>query len=327
MERLLRQIAEGLFGPALDREGGPFQLDRVEIARNDWNRSYVISAYFHGCPPRNYEVEDQALLEISPRAHLTDGHSYLIDWLERQYSRMFEDVVLNREIRIQRDLLLEIQRTTNDRAVLQRATENYHRMVEHIRRHHVRRADRVVNPPLFVGLDRGAPEGDFTAVNWAQPIDADLLRVELPRQRNMTATEVRARQDAWEREYGPRLARSWQRLAERAFHMMGAGGDIGTEEAQARGLALLRENLTPKQRKQYDEHQWFEVVGSDSGKRYRIYHGRQMNIHELDKKGQHAGGVCFLPQGNLVAGDCMLAQKIALETNEKKALKIANRFL
>ena len=34
----------------------------------------------------------------------------------------------------------------------------------------------------------------------------------------------------------------------------------------------------------------------------------------------------FVPVGYLVAGDVMLAQKIALETNELSALAVANRF-
>ncbi len=36
---------------------------------------------------------------------------------------------------------------------------------------------------------------------------------------------------------------------------------------------------------------------------------------------------CFAPVGYLVAGDIMLAQKIALETNESGALAVANRIL
>jgi hypothetical protein len=37
-------------------------------------------------------------------------------------------------------------------------------------------------------------------------------------------------------------------------------------------------------------------------------------------------GWCFVPSGHLVAGDVMLAQKIALETNERAALVVANKF-
>jgi hypothetical protein len=35
---------------------------------------------------------------------------------------------------------------------------------------------------------------------------------------------------------------------------------------------------------------------------------------------------CFIPMGHLVPGDVMLAQKIALETEELAALEVANRF-
>jgi hypothetical protein len=34
----------------------------------------------------------------------------------------------------------------------------------------------------------------------------------------------------------------------------------------------------------------------------------------------------FVPMGDLVPGDVMLAQKIALETNERAALAVANKF-
>jgi len=37
-------------------------------------------------------------------------------------------------------------------------------------------------------------------------------------------------------------------------------------------------------------------------------------------------GWCFVPSGFLVPGDVMLAQKIALETDERGALGLANRF-
>ena len=48
--------------------------------------------------------------------------------------------------------------------------------------------------------------------------------------------------------------------------------------------------------------------------------------HELDEAGRPILGWCFLPKGCLVAGDVMLAQKIALETSEVDALKVALRF-
>ena len=95
----------------------------------------------------------------------------------------------------------------------------------------------------------------------------------------------------------------------------------------ARGLQLMRDWLSPDQRAQFDDSGTFEVVGCHSGKRYRIYRGTAQNVFELDEAGELKLGFCFTPYGNLVAGDAMLAQKIALETDESGALAVANRFL
>ena len=100
----------------------------------------------------------------------------------------------------------------------------------------------------------------------------------------------------------------------------------GYWEREARGLELLKEWLSPEQFAQYEAKSYFEVTGCHSGKRYRINHGTSMNIHELDGAGCPCVGWCFVPKGHLVAGDIMLAQKIALETDERGALAVANRF-
>jgi hypothetical protein len=71
---------------------------------------------------------------------------------------------------------------------------------------------------------------------------------------------------------------------------------------------------------------YFDVIGCDSGRRYRIRNGISMNIHEIDATGRVLGGWCFVPGNDLVPGDVMLAQKIALETDEGGALAVAKRF-
>jgi hypothetical protein len=101
----------------------------------------------------------------------------------------------------------------------------------------------------------------------------------------------------------------------------------GYGESEARGLELLKEWLSPEQVAQYNAKSYFEVTGCESGKRYRISHGISMNIHELDGAGCPCVGWCFAPKGYLVAGDVMLAQKNALETDERRALMVANKFL
>ena len=99
-----------------------------------------------------------------------------------------------------------------------------------------------------------------------------------------------------------------------------------TDARETRGITLLREWLSPMQRAQFDASKSFDVVGCDSGRRYRIHYGRVTNVHEIASAGQPVTGWCFVPSGHLVAGDVMLAQKIALETNERATLAVANRF-
>ena len=102
---------------------------------------------------------------------------------------------------------------------------------------------------------------------------------------------------------------------------------LAENTSDARGLRLMRRWLSPDQRAEFDDKGTFEVVGCNSGKRYRIYRGTAQNVFEIDGAGELKIGLCFTPHGNLVAGDAMLAQKIALETDENGALAVANTFL
>ncbi len=95
---------------------------------------------------------------------------------------------------------------------------------------------------------------------------------------------------------------------------------------KARGINLLRKWLSLEQQAQFHAFSHFDVIGCDTGTRYRIRHGAAPNVHEIDAAGRPIMGWCFVPSGPLVPGDVMLAQKIALETNERAALAVANRF-
>jgi hypothetical protein len=92
---------------------------------------------------------------------------------------------------------------------------------------------------------------------------------------------------------------------------------------ETRGMTLLREWLSQRSERSSTRR---NLSGCGSGRRYRIHYGRVTNVHEIDGAGQPVTGWCFVPSGGLVAGDVMLAQKIALETNEQAALAVANRF-
>jgi hypothetical protein len=102
--------------------------------------------------------------------------------------------------------------------------------------------------------------------------------------------------------------------------------DISQRRAvEEKGLVLLKQWLSPAQLAQYEKYGYFEVMGGDSGKRYRIRSTHQMNVDELDERGLRTVSYCFGPEGELPIGDVILAQKIALENNEQAALALANR--
>jgi hypothetical protein len=84
----------------------------------------------------------------------------------------------------------------------------------------------------------------------------------------------------------------------------GEGMQAASLQAEHEALALFRSWLSPGQSQQYNFHKHFEVIGSDTGTRYRIRHARMMNIDELDSAGNKVCEWCFLPAGNLAAEDC-----------------------
>jgi hypothetical protein len=96
---------------------------------------------------------------------------------------------------------------------------------------------------------------------------------------------------------------------------------------EGRSLRLLRQWLSPAQRAQFAEKGYFEVVGGETGKQYRIYAGASTNVCEVDERGRPKLGLCFRPVGELPIGDVMLSQKIALESRESGALAVARRFV
>jgi hypothetical protein len=67
-----------------------------------------------------------------------------------------------------------------------------------------------------------------------------------------------------------------------------------TSEAEQKAHALLRAWLSPEQAQQYNSQKHFDVIGSDTSTRYRIRHGRMVNIDQLDSAGtRSACGVWF----------------------------------
>ncbi len=106
--------------------------------------------------------------------------------------------------------------------------------------------------------------------------------------------------------------------------LYGIVGDANSPEVRAR--RLLRDWLSAEQLAQFNALCCFDVVGSHTARRYRIHYETAANIEQLDDTGKPQLKLCFVPKGSLVAGDVMLAQKIALETDELAALAVAHRF-
>jgi len=100
---------------------------------------------------------------------------------------------------------------------------------------------------------------------------------------------------------------------------------VSEKSPEAKGRTLLREWLTPAQRRQFAEQGFFDVVGGATRRRYRVQYGSVANVHEIDFEGKSGGILCFAPEGHLVPGDVMLARKIALEADELAALAVATR--
>ena len=114
------------------------------------------------------------------------------------------------------------------------------------------------------------------------------------------------------------------RLSRKLWTWLREAGPV--HEPERRGLTLMREWLSPSQREQYDTRGYFDVIGSHTGRRYRIRHGTATNIYELDEFDRPLTGWCFMPRDGLPAGDVMLTQKIALENDEQSVLAVAKTF-
>ena len=141
-----------------------------------------------------------------------------------------------------------------------------------------------------------------------------------------TATEIRTRMRERDRslfqqpQYRPE---SWRDYYLGNFDWEYSSGR--SEEAEARGLKLLEENLNKQQLASWRKKKSFLVIGGQSGDQYEIRSGYQRNVFRIEKSGKRKG-LCFLPAGNLCIGDTLLAQKIGIELHEEEILRVAIPF-
>ena len=105
--------------------------------------------------------------------------------------------------------------------------------------------------------------------------------------------------------------RLWRSVSEGARHILTVRERYTAmmDAREARGIALLREWLSPMQRAQFDASKYFDVVGCDSGGRYRIHYGRVTNVHQIDEAGRPVMGWCFVPSGASSQGTSCLFKK------------------
>lgn len=354
IERWLRTTLRGFLRRYAETAQLP-SLVVIEMREDDRSRRYL-----------QFTFSDGVWNAYIPRDVLTDYHSSrfnIYNACERIYSELVEDEYINRQRRVMRLHLIELNRLYASPEVLDEAQRNVREFEEHARRYH--RGERTTYS-IPVRPITAQPPSDVETINFSEltytTIDLPEPPVEAVRLHEEVSRAYREMNDALMREaiYGPgggggggnsnavpggggsitlEILREAYEVVRSGAHwtlphgvrtlqveFFGGGGvyEPGTLEASDKGMQLLREELTPAQLAQYDKYKWFEVRGGETGTTYRINHGRQQNVHVYDRSGRRSHGICFLPRGNLVAGDCMVAQKIALETMENHALSIAN---
>jgi hypothetical protein len=91
-----------------------------------------------------------------------------------------------------------------------------------------------------------------------------------------------------------------------------------------RAMELFKSNCSLEQRISYENVGYIVVKGCDTGRTYRIYHGRVNNIAVMNAKDEKTAIICVQPKGELPTGDVMLAQKLGLECFETDLLAKAN---
>lgn len=98
------------------------------------------------------------------------------------------------------------------------------------------------------------------------------------------------------------------------------------QQANERAQTLLLSFLSAEQREQFERDGYFHVIGSAGG-RYRIRRGSVGNIDWYHEGGNEWGGslCCHPMDAYLPPGDIMLAQMLALTTDEPGFVRLANR--
>lgn len=96
------------------------------------------------------------------------------------------------------------------------------------------------------------------------------------------------------------------------------------DAAERRASKLLRSHLGKTQKKSLRNRGWFYAKGSHTKRRYRIYGSfATQNIECVDTGREYCA--ILRKWASIPTSDHVLAQKLAIETNEKKFLRTAVR--
>lgn len=121
-----------------------------------------------------------------------------------------------------------------------------------------------------------------------------------------------------------------RRWREQAAERQRQDKERGEKRAQAevRANVLLRSLLDDQQWEDWKKKRLFLVRGSDGGW-YRIRHGIQGNIDQLNDQGQCFARLCIhpnmeTPDGRLPVTDAVIAQLLSVRTDEAEFRRVAN---
>lgn len=95
-----------------------------------------------------------------------------------------------------------------------------------------------------------------------------------------------------------------------------------------RARELLLSFLSEEQRRTYEGHGWFIVVGGRSGRRYRINGGTyagNVDLLAANDNNKVEARFCGHCDASIPLGDQLLAQKVMLEVDEPAYIALANR--
>jgi hypothetical protein len=125
-----------------------------------------------------------------------------------------------------------------------------------------------------------------------------------------------------------RLRQRYEEVRQQNYEVMRREQEEETRRAVAareRAEELLTEMLSDEQRQTYEEHNWFAVRGSASGRIYRIGSGTVNNVSRLSEDGTVRDQVLCAHPLDIPDADCHLAQMLLLVTDENEFVRIANK--